>query len=48
AACESGVDLLVVGSRGYGPVNTVLLGTVTGKLMRQAPCPVMAVPRSAE
>lgn len=47
AACESGIDLLVVGSRGYGPVNTVLLGTVTGKLIRQAPCPVMAVPRSA-
>lgn len=38
-------DLLVVGSRGYGPVRTVLLGGVSGPLMSQAPCPVIAVPR---
>jgi nucleotide-binding universal stress UspA family protein len=43
-----GVDLLVVGSRGYGPLRRVLLGSVSAALMRAAPCPVMVVPRSAE
>jgi nucleotide-binding universal stress UspA family protein len=40
------VDLLVTGSRGYGPVGRVLLGGVATKLMRLAPCPVLVVPRS--
>jgi nucleotide-binding universal stress UspA family protein len=41
------LDLLVTGSRGYGPVGRVLLGGVSAKLMRIAPCPVLVVPRSA-
>lgn len=44
-ACEDGVDLLVAGSRGYGPVARVLLGSVTGQLIGMAPCPVLVVPR---
>ena len=44
-ACESGVDLLVVGSRGYGPAARVLLGSVSTKLINSAPCPVLVVPR---
>ena len=44
-ACEEGVDLLVVGSRGYGPVMRVLLGSVSTKLIHLAPCPVLVVPR---
>lgn len=40
------VDLLVCGSRGYGPVRVVLLGSVSAKLVRSADCPVMVVPRS--
>lgn len=40
------LGLLVVGSRGYGPVGSVLLGSVATKLMREASCPVMIVPRS--
>jgi nucleotide-binding universal stress UspA family protein len=43
--CESGVDLLVAGSRGYGPVTRVLLGSVTAKLIDMSPCPVLVVPR---
>ncbi len=43
-----GLDLLVVGSRGYGPVRRVLLGSVSSELMRVAPCPVMVVPRTVE
>ena len=42
---ERGVDLLVCGSRGYGPVRRVLLGTVSAALLRQASVPVLVVPR---
>ena len=42
------VDLLVTGSRGYGPFRRVLLGSVSTALMRSAPCPVMVVPRAAK
>jgi nucleotide-binding universal stress UspA family protein len=44
-ACEDDVDLLVVGSRRYGPVMRVLLGSVSTQLVRMAPCPVLVVPR---
>ena len=40
-----GVDVLFVGSRGYGPVRRVLLGSVSGELIRSAPCPVVVMPR---
>jgi len=39
------LDLLVVGSRGYGPVRHALLGSVTSKLLQAAACPVLVVPR---
>ena len=42
------IDLLVCGSRAYGPVRRVLLGGVSGRLMRRAACPVVVVPRCAE
>ncbi len=42
-----GVDLLVCGSRGYGPVRRVLLGGVSRRLIRTAACPVLVVPRGA-
>jgi nucleotide-binding universal stress UspA family protein len=44
-ACEDGVDLLLAGSRRYGPVTRVLLGSVSTELIHKAPCPVMVVPR---
>jgi nucleotide-binding universal stress UspA family protein len=44
-ACEDGVDLLVAGSRGYGPVTRVLLGSVSTRLIDIAPCPVLVIPR---
>jgi nucleotide-binding universal stress UspA family protein len=40
-------DLLVVGSRGYGPVRHALEGNVSGKVMREAASPVLVVPRFA-
>ncbi len=41
------VDILVIGSRGYGPLKAVLLGGVSGQVIRSAACPVVVVPRSA-
>jgi nucleotide-binding universal stress UspA family protein len=37
--------LLVVGSRGYGPLRRVLLGSVSTSLVRIAPCPLIVTPR---
>ena len=42
---EREVDLLVCGSRGYGPVRRVLLGGISGRLIRHAACPLVVVPR---
>jgi len=41
-------DLMVVGSRGYGPHRAVLLGSVSGRLVRDSACPVLVVPRTIE
>jgi nucleotide-binding universal stress UspA family protein len=41
------VDLLVIGSRGYGPFRRALLGGVAAEVMRSAPCPVIVVPRAS-
>ncbi|MFT3863358.1 MAG: universal stress protein [Solirubrobacterales bacterium] len=46
-ACRDDVDLLVVGSRGYGTVERVLLGSTSTELIRTAECPVLVVPRPA-
>ena len=40
-------DLLVMGSRGYGPLHAVLLGSVSHYVVRRAACPVVIHPRGA-
>ncbi|HVQ59494.1 MAG TPA: universal stress protein [Solirubrobacterales bacterium] len=40
------VDLVVSGSRGYGPLGRVFVGSVSSSLICKAPCPVLVVPRS--
>lgn len=42
------LDLLVVGSRNYGPVRRALLGTVSGRVADEAQCPVLVVPRAGD
>jgi nucleotide-binding universal stress UspA family protein len=44
----SEVDVLITGSRGYGPARAVLLGSVSRELVRRAACPVIVIPRGAE
>ncbi|HEX2104782.1 MAG TPA: universal stress protein [Solirubrobacteraceae bacterium] len=39
------VDLLVVGSRRWGPVRRTLLGSTSARLIRKAGSPVVVVPR---
>jgi hypothetical protein len=39
------VDLLVVGSRSYGPLRRLLLGSTSAKLVHEAACPVLVLPR---
>ena len=41
------VDLLVVGSRAWGPVRRILLGSTAVRLMRDARCPLLVLPRGA-
>jgi nucleotide-binding universal stress UspA family protein len=41
------VDLMVVGSRGWGPVRGILLGSTAASLIGEAACPLLVVPRAA-
>jgi nucleotide-binding universal stress UspA family protein len=41
------LDLLVLGSRGYGPLKSVLMGSVSAQVTRSASCPVLVVPNGA-
>ena len=45
AEASAGLDLLVVGSRRYGPFKRTLLGAVSSALVERAHCPVLIVPR---
>jgi nucleotide-binding universal stress UspA family protein len=41
------LDLLVVGSRSYGPLRRLLLGSTSSRLVRHSSCPVLILPRGA-
>lgn len=38
-------DLMITGSRAYGPLRRTLLGSTTRKLIRASACPVLVLPR---
>lgn len=40
-------DLIVIGSRGHGPLATVLLGSVSTEVVDHAPCPVLVARHSS-
>lgn len=48
AAAAGDLDLLVAGSRSYGPLGAVLLGAVTRRLVEACECPLMVVPRTRD
>jgi universal stress protein E len=43
-----GTDLVVLSTRGAGAVRRAVLGSVTGSVIRGAPCPVLVVPLHAK
>ena len=47
AIYSASVDLLVVGSRGYGPLGRLVHGSTSSKLARSARCPLLVLPRPA-
>ena len=47
AAFGDEVDILVVGSRGYGPIRRLVLGSTSEFLERHARCPLLVLPRAA-
>jgi nucleotide-binding universal stress UspA family protein len=48
AVASHDLDLLVMGSRGYGPVRSVLLGSTSRRVIGKAACPILVVPRQHE
>lgn len=47
AGASEDLDMLFVGSRGYGPLHSVVVGGVAGQIVREAACPVIVFPRGA-
>ena len=42
-AKETGIDLIVMGTHGRGPMAHLLMGSVAERVVRLAPCPVLVV-----
>jgi nucleotide-binding universal stress UspA family protein len=47
AVYSSSVDLLIVGSRGYGPIGRLIHGSTSEQLARVARCPLLVLTRSS-
>jgi len=40
---ENSIDMIVIATHGHGGLTSVLLGSVTEKVIRKSPCPVLTV-----
>jgi len=40
---EKGIDLVIMGTRGHGPIGGALVGSVTQRILAEAKCPVLVV-----
>ncbi len=47
ALYSASLDLLIVGSRGYGPIGRLIHGSTSSKLAYMARCPLLVLPRAA-
>jgi nucleotide-binding universal stress UspA family protein len=47
AVYSASLDLLIVGSRGYGPIGRLIHGSTSRQLARLARCPLVVLPRGA-
>ena len=48
AEASAHVDLLICGSRAYGPIGSVLLGAVSRALLYRTACPLLIIPHGGE
>jgi nucleotide-binding universal stress UspA family protein len=46
ASYSASLDLLVLGSRGYGPIGRLVHGSASNELARTARCPLLILPRA--
>jgi nucleotide-binding universal stress UspA family protein len=46
-AREAHADVIVVGTRGHRQISSLIIGSVTHKLLHMTPCAVLAVPPAA-
>jgi nucleotide-binding universal stress UspA family protein len=42
-ARDNGIDLIVIGTHGRGPLKHLVMGSVAERVVRTAPCPVLTV-----
>jgi nucleotide-binding universal stress UspA family protein len=42
-ARDHGIDLIVIGTHGRGPLKHLMMGSVAERVVRTAPCPVLSV-----
>ena len=47
-AKEEGADLIVMGNRGFSKIKRFFVGSVTQRVISEAPCPVLVVHTNAE
>lgn len=47
-AKDEGIDLIVMGNRGFSKIKRFFVGSVTQRVISEAPCPVLVVHTNAE